>query len=687
MTRAVAVAVLTVACSVVWTAAAEVTTAYGAPAQPPSFRATPIDGTAKVWLQANVSYVTDPGLVGAWVFSWHWSESFSMYLPDNCTNHRTVDFNINNPVLWAHIWNRLDHLNSSAISGEYLAWPVPSLPWTVWFDAQEQVVVYDGVFDIGALVQCAGTHIRVSVQPSEFVYAGTFYITWVQPVTAWLPGLPLTATYSTRPYPFAFEVGISRLVDATDASSPYPDRLTSYLLQMGWQLASGENNHIFRYWIVVETLVPASRLASSGAILHYNRALPAQAILAGATYGLQMVWNASLSSVQCSLVPATGECAQTWVFHSTSSFDTATMTSSIGYNDSFTLVLTLQSCSTSDLTTCQSYDPVLPAAIPLSMQVYLAKQQVIHVLRPFASNVTFWTTTNFTVEKLLDEPYGSSDSVIVRHAADLSDLGNDYYELWIQNVYVCRPISGGVAPYWGYDTAHAMWRKGCAEPEVLDGRVNIPSDQIWIVAINTTGTEEAALFTTYRKEEWSEAVAGASFALFPIPDSVMPSFYVHVESALFLPGTTANGHLSHGFRTLGHEHEQSGSRGGNTVGRLSGLSRVPLTVGSVVTEITTATGTGTGGKVLDDHPGATGTGVEFIGDDENNDAARLGLIIGLSVTAAVLVVVGVGAAASKGWITCELVSGMCRQWSSFIVYRAVPTAPVVAASAPTHASP
>jgi hypothetical protein len=192
-------------------------------------------------------------LLYTYVFSFKpWSDSSSLEEPENCTNRRWQDFNGNNPVLWSDMWARQDlvdsrsldvSLNSTAVNGDYLTWPTPSLQWSVVVSSTSSastasggngigIITYNGLFTIAELLSCANTYITESMDDTYFTYRGTFYIILVQPAQKY-PGYP--DEYATRSYTNPFVFRIPRNVDVVDTDVHNPTEIYSYVSQLAFE--------------------------------------------------------------------------------------------------------------------------------------------------------------------------------------------------------------------------------------------------------------------------------------------------------------------------------------------------------------------------------------------------------------------------------------------------------------------
>lgn len=554
-------------------------TIYTNPNPPPSFNIAYNSATKSNHLQANLTYMSGQNLLYTYVFSFTpWTETSSLFAPENCTNRRWQDFNANNPILWNNLWSRLDlvdptsrMLNTTAISGSYLSWPTPALPWTVAIasvssSAGGGIVSYDGDFTIEQLVNCAGDHLTVEVEDDYFVYQGTFYIVWVQPISPYLPGLPFTGEYSTRAYPFPFEVWVNRHVDTEDGEVHTPSVVYSYILLLQWEpyLVSTTNN-FYQFHLLLETTTPAS-VQSDMVAVNYNRLSPLSTSLYGqVTSGLGnliLYLNETESTTTCA-INSQFFCKQTWSYYSA---PISTNNFSVNYNDTYSFNARIDSCPvvTGGTPTCSEENatpnPSLITSIPISFAIFLDATVHVNVVDQFTSNITYYTSTNFTTVKQ-GTNYFSGEQVIFKHRAYLYPLNPNFYSLYMENVYACAPVVGGHAPYLGYDSLLGVQRHGCRSEEYINGVLNIPATAIFIIAVNESTPIGAAIgygFQYFKLSSMLKSEVGGEFSLDNLwngPDQV-GQFYLHVESSLFLP-TRSGGSSSNEFHLFGADADKS----------------------------------------------------------------------------------------------------------------------------------
>jgi hypothetical protein len=482
----------------------------------------------KVHLQTNVTYVSAPDTLYTYVFGFsRWTQASSLFDPANCTNRLAVQFSANNPVLWSSLWARLEGaLNSTSISGAYLAWPTPSLPWVVSVGGPA-TVVYDGDFAIDALLACAAGAITETVTGAEFVYTGTFYVHWVQPIMAYLPGLPYSALYSSVGYPFPFAIAVPRNVSALDGSALLPSFVSFYLLELDWEPLAGGASYRLRLLLLTRT--PPST-AASGALLNYNAVVPVSQTLAAALpNGLELTLDSNGTQSTCS-IDAQSMCAQTWAYFST---EVPAGDSALQYNDSYEFGAILESCPLGG-GACVPYSPPLATGAVLSADLFLAGVQRVGVVAPFSSNISFFADGSFAASRPSAD-YWPGQTLWFAHRAFTAPIAADFYALRIENVYICAPVPGGRAPFLGFDPALQIWRYGCSRPETIAGAVNIAADAITAVALNGSSPAGALDFGTYTPSSMPRSECGASF--------IAPSagaFYLHVDSLLF-PGSRPGG--------------------------------------------------------------------------------------------------------------------------------------------------
>jgi hypothetical protein len=510
------------------------TTIYTNPNPPPSFDVSYSDASKLNHLQANLTYMSGENLLYTYVFSFKaWTQSSSLFSPDNCTNRRWQDFNANNPILWNNLWSRIDELTSStAISGSYLAWPTPALPWNVSIgNLANSQITYDGYFTIDELVSCialSGGSMTKFVTTDYFIYSSVFYIVWVQPLSPYLPGMPFTGEYSTRSYAYPFVISINRNVDTIDDQPHEPSFIYSYILIFQWEtyMRSLEGDY-FRLHLLFETKTPAS-VYSSGVVANYNSLSPLSTFLSLSvfnTLGLTLYMNETESFTNCT-INSQLQCVQKWAFYTVPLFNI-----SVDFNDTYTFNALIESCAT--IGECVATVPQLVTSIPLSFDIFLNSIDQVNIVNEFYSNITYYMNASF-IDERKSTNYISGESVYFDHKAYLYPIDPDFYSLYVNNLYVCSTI-GGYAPYLGYDTTLGLYRYGCSREETINGIVNIPSSLIFTIVANETNTTVYD-FEYYKLSTMVSSEVGCKFSLVNI-QNLVSDFYIHVESVLYTHST------------------------------------------------------------------------------------------------------------------------------------------------------
>jgi hypothetical protein len=533
------------------------------PGEVPAFARQYDAQTGLVHLQVNLTYVSAPDVLYTYVFAFSpWTQADGLFSVANCSNRRGSDFNANNPVLWSSLWAKLGVLNNSAISGSYLAWPTPALPWVVSVGGPS-IVTYDAWIAIDALLVCAGDSIADLTDSLNFVYDGTFYVIWVQPVIPYVPGLPYSAVYSTQSYPFPFVISIPRDVGTVDNTPLAPSFVTFFILELQWEPTEIAGEYRFHLLLLTET---PPNLNDNGVLLTYNTLSRASGGTLVSNWGrMALTMDVNTSSADCT-VDATSQCMQVWSFYSA-----AVSNASMNYNDTYEFAAVVQQCAIGVAAgvpvaeSCLGYDPPLVTAFPVSFDVFLAGKQNIGPVSPFRSNVTLYTNTSFSAARA-SASYWADQTVAFVHQAFVAPMSPGFYTLGIQAVYLCEPVAGGYAPYIGFDVAFGVTRYGCARPETLNGVVNIPASEIVAVAVNGSGAGDNAFdFGLWMTSAMVASEQGGSFAISgEIVTSFAAGFYLHVESVL---SESAGGGQSGRFRVM-----TAGSGDGTSLQRLRRLT-------------------------------------------------------------------------------------------------------------------
>jgi hypothetical protein len=397
-----------------------------------------------------------------------------------------------------------------------------------------------------------------------FTYRGTFYIILVQPAQKY-PGYP--DEYATRSYTNPFVFRIPRNVDVVDTDVHNPTEIYSYVSQLAFErytssTVSVDEDYYYLHLVLV-TKSPASEYTSTGQVVNYNLLSSISDPLLSQLGLLPLYFDLSSSSMDSCQPDSESMCVQKWSFYSL-----PVRNVSLDYNDTYTFNAFLESCPSGSASSCDQsvltqYSPPLLSTIPISLDVFLDSID-INVLGQFSSNITYYTNTSFDVVKESTNYLPGEQDVVFKHRAYLDPLSNNYYSLYIENVYACSTVNNKITPYLGYDTTYGMQRYGCMKEEYINNVLNIPSAFIFIIALNESSTTGASTSTStstsasaafdfeyYRLTLKSEV--GGKFLLAPLIGQV-DSFYLHVESSLFQSSRTGGGSMvgdSNEFETQG----------------------------------------------------------------------------------------------------------------------------------------
>jgi hypothetical protein len=572
------------------------TVEYATPSTSPSFQMTYLSEAKVLHCRVELTYYDSQNIQYTHLFGFApWNSEFNLFTENNCTNRQQQDFQANNPPLWSSLWSKLSELNETAISGSYLSWPTPSLPWTVSIGSTTKVaaddstgqlsslgtVVYEAYFTIEELANCAGSQLISLIAENYFYYGGTFRVIWIQPLEPYLPGQSISvASYSTVSYQFPFTIQVDREVDVIDTDPKMPSVVYSFILDLQWLPIStvlttdGQMVTTYQLHLLLETKTPASKY-SDGRIANYNDLSPLSEILMPAsivdfpsqpsfilTLNLTDPLTVSDCVVLSSSASGTGTCMQRWSYYSLPQYNLT-----VHANDTYYFTATLRNCyysnttnltdavinhggsSTSGPTVCSS--TTLVTSIKISIDLFLDKSITINVVDQFHSNLTYYDDRQLTTLHA-GSNYLPDQNVIVKHSADLYPLSTDYYTLIVQNVYVCSIVDGGQAPYLGYDSSLGVWRKGCSAEEYIDGVINIPSSTVFVVALNNTATSCCG-YENLNESLFTQSLPKSQDAiLFSLASmsSTTTSVYIHIESRLYY---SSGFHSTSASSPLGHQ--------------------------------------------------------------------------------------------------------------------------------------
>ncbi len=564
-------------------------TTYVTPSTPPTFTVSYNSLTKLIHAQVDLTYYSSENIQYTYLFGFSpWNTEFNLFSNNNCTNRQTQDFSPNNPPLWTSLWAKLCDLNETAISGDYLSWPNPSFPWKVSIVSQTKstadassgklassgIVNYAANFTIETLINCAGSELVSYITEDYFIYSGTFYVVWIQPIEAYLPvggAYGLNGVYSTKSYQFPFVVQVNRHVDTVDEDPHTPSYIYSYILGLEWKVyssyvdASGQVIASYKLHLSLRTKTPASKY-SDGTVANYNRLSPLSLFLmptSSLSTDFYLTLNVTDSQTDCDasvISSASGGsyCVQHWSYVSQPYYNL-----SVNFNETYYFAAKIQSCyfansSAAAMTQGESptlcSDTALVTSVTISFDPSLQGSTVINVADKFSANITYYTDRTVTTV-YQGTSYLPGQDIVAKHWANLYPLNDNYYTLIVQNVYVCGIVQGGHVPYLGYDASLNMWRNGCRSEEYVSGVLNIPSSYIFVVATNNTAgsccSYENIANLTLLKSQDAILFSTASF----FATEGLTSFYIHIESELYY----SNGLSSEDFQLSSATQSSSGS--------------------------------------------------------------------------------------------------------------------------------
>jgi hypothetical protein len=516
-------------------------TLYESPKIPPTFELNYDSNSHTLFAQVKLYYETSWQILYTWFFMFKgWETGISNLFsgPFNCTNRRIEDFGLINPPLWSNLFDKYKYYNQTAISGEYLAWPTPSLPWSVTLGYDENdnnIVAYTANFTIDKFLECAGTDNVIKTETEDlFIYHGTFYVVWVQPITPYIPGSPLTAEYSTRSYTFPFAFSVSRNIEDVDVSNPLvPGFIYSYILELEWEYFQATlDGYWYRLHLLLQTKTPSTTNTQGTLTQYHSIQLLSSSI---ANYGLTLKLNETATDniLECQ-INSGGYCIQRFSFWSD-----PILNMSRSDNQTFSIGVLIRTCN-QDMSVCTTTN--YATSIRASIDLYLQQPEQINIVNQFSSAITYYYNQSFT--NLVSRPsnanasqiYFENESVYFKHAVDIAPISNSLYLLFIENVYLCRTLT--VPPFLGYDPNYSMYRYGCKYPETLNGQSNIGIDDIFVIITNETKTINIDYgFKMYRPSSFDNTEIGASFSLNPLRSLITnpnnQKFYMDVQSKLF----------------------------------------------------------------------------------------------------------------------------------------------------------
>jgi hypothetical protein len=570
-------------------------TLYLNPSPAPSLSAEFNPITKLVHFSTNLTYMQSQDILYSYSIQFEaWTQSSSLFAPANCSNRNQVDFA---SVSWRNLWSRQDlvypdsiysDLNQSALV-DYLAWPTsPKWSLSIVGDVSTPtsltnigvknaaIISYTADFTIEELLNCGS--ISTTFDADFFYFSGQVKIILLQPITSYAQGGE-GGEYSTKTYSFPFVVRTARNIDVIDTDILNPSSIYSYILQLDWEPANVISDAWYLMNLFVETRTPASTY-SSGAVANYNILSLVSTTLESSTGNLPLTLDVTKSQLDCS-IQIGSICVQKFWFSSTPVFNT-----SLNYNETYTLNTLLNSCligsSVCNQDVASLYVPQLLSSSYLSFDIFLEGKISVDALDSFSSNITYYFNTSFDEIKESTN-YFLGEDIVFKHRAFLSPtFGDNFFSLFIENVYVCSPV-GGVAPFIGFDSVFQMWRNGCKTSEYINGQLNIDSSSIYTIAINESTSVIDYGFEYFKLDNMLKSESGAKFSLTNI---FLDSFYLHVESSLFPSSRT----LSSSFST---QEVASGYKPIYTLGKLDKLAIVSGTVvDSLVVVSTTTLSTG-----------------------------------------------------------------------------------------------
>lgn len=423
----------------------------------------------------DLEYISKPPVKYTYAIRFsRWEGSSSLYLSEPYSNRAPSTGS------WTQLWEKSPALNSAAISGSYGAWPSPASGWNASI-AGKDIVRYTGRISLEKLLD-AGL-VSLEVTATHFVYKGIVFAHYLQPVRE--------SVYSATSYSKPFIVSLDRKTDGIEEMNASPVEAS---------ILSSEALGLTGLKVSIETHTPNLGRRSHGKLRLVS--------VSGKDDHTSVEYEEETS---CYL-REDGWCKQIWDL-------TLDRAKEGYYNETYTLNYGLESCLTSSPENCIYTD----ASVKVGLLISGGSTAVTHIstLAVTRHNITYYYDNLFSQQRL-DRGYVTGESVRFRHLSQ----GEYMLELW--NLWVCATVENGLPPSLGA-------RRGCSEPESIEGATNIPAHMQWKLLAEGEYTEAAAKFNF--KLEGKDA---ASMRVEPLAAS-SSVFYLHLESRAVRtsPGTLA----------------------------------------------------------------------------------------------------------------------------------------------------